>query len=487
MLSFEEYAAHDALDLAGLVRAGDVSAAELMECALSAFETRDETVNAVVIRRDELARKDAAAAPGSTAFGGVPFLAKDVNVAVAGWPMTFASRYFSDAAPAATDSVLAARWRAAGLVVAGRTNTPEFATDFVCEPELYGPTLNPWDPARTPGGSSGGAAAAVAAGLVPMAHASDSGGSIRVPAACCGVFGFKPTSGLVATGAPIGPLVGGLNCDHVVTRSVRDSAALLDRIAGPEPGAPTAFAAPAGRFLDAARTPPRALRIGLCPLAPCGRSATAEITAALHEAGMLLAGMGHQVTDWSWPAGCDPYAPAAAFWTEEIAFALDERRAELGRAPAGDEVGPVIRWASERAARADGSHRVRMRQAAWDIRRRMARAMQDVDVLMTPVLAEPPLQTGLLSHLAARDLEAWQARSTAFAPFTEIFNLTGQPAMSVPLFQTGTGLPLGIQFAARVGDDLALMALAGDLERARPWPRLASPRPWSADLEAPAG
>jgi len=469
MLSFEEYAARDALDLAELVRRGEVTPAEVMNCALAAFDSRDTALNAVVIRNDDLAMSDAAAPPDG-AFRGVPFLAKDVNVAVAGWPMTHACRYFADAAPDDTDSALAARWRAAGLVVAGRSNTPEFATDFVCEPELYGPTRSPWNPERTPGGSSGGAAAAVAAGLVPMAHASDSGGSIRVPAACCGVFGFKPSSGLVATGAPIGPLVGGLNCDHVVSRSVRDSAALLDLTAAPEPGTPRAFARPDGSFLDAVAEPPDRLRIGLCAQAPSGHAATPEIAARLHEAGELLAGMGHEVTQWSWPPGCDPYEAATALWTEEVAFAIVTREADLGRPPAEEELGDLIRWALEEAARSNGAHRVAMRKAAWDIRRRVAAAMRDVDVLLTPVVAEPPLPTGLLSDLAARDFTAWQDRSTAFAPFTEIFNLTGQPAMSVPLSVTDDGLPLGVQLAARVGGDRTLMSLAGALERARPWP-----------------
>ena len=472
MLSFEEYSKRDALELAGLVRAGEITAPELMDTALAAIGTRGAELNAVVIRDDALARTEAAAAPTDTPFAGVPFLPKDINVAVAGWPMTYASRYFADVPPADKDSVLAARWRKAGLVVAGRTNMPEFAAEFVCEPELYGPTRNPWNLGRTPGGSSGGAAAAVAAGLVPMAHASDSGGSIRVPAACCGIFGFKPTSGLVATGASIGPLVNGLNCDHVVTRTVRDSAALLDLTAGPEPGMSTAFAAPATQFLDAAGRPPRRLRIGLCPQAPCGHNATAEITDHLQEAGALLAEMGHDVEEWSWPTGCDPYEPASVLWTEEIAFFFDQRRTELGRPPSDDELGRIIHLALEQAARIDGLQRVRMQQAAWDIRRRVAQAMRDTDVLMTPVIAEPPLTTGLLSNIRGLDLDAWHKRSNNFAPFTEIFNMTGQPAMSVPLFRTSDGMPLGIQFAGRVGEDCTLMALAGELERRHPWPHL---------------
>ena len=244
MLGREEYRARDAVGLAALVRSGEVTAREVLEAAVAEIERLDPALNAVVMRNYDKARDDAGAVDRDTPLAGVPFPAKDVNVDVAGFPTTWACRFFADAPAQTRDSLLVSRWRAAGMVVPARTNTPEFATEFVCEPELYGPTANPWDRTRTPGGSSGGAAAAVASGMVPMAHATDSGGSIRVPAGCCGVFGFKPSSGLVATGSEYGPLVGGLNCDHAVTWTVRDSAALLDATAGPEVGAPTAYARP---------------------------------------------------------------------------------------------------------------------------------------------------------------------------------------------------------------------------------------------------
>ena len=223
----DEYRARDALGLAGLVRSGDVTAREVLEAAIGEIERLDPALNAVVMRNYEKARDDADAVDRAAPLAGVPFPAKDVNVHVAGFPTTWACRFFADAPAQAADSLLVARWRAAGLVVPARTNTPEFATEFVCEPELYGPTANPWDRTRTPGGSSGGAAAAVASGMVPMAHATDSGGSIRVPAGCCGVFGFKPSSGLVAIGSEYGPLVGGLNCDprdHPVGARLRRAA-----------------------------------------------------------------------------------------------------------------------------------------------------------------------------------------------------------------------------------------------------------------------
>src|SRR6056297_4030320 len=294
MLSFEEYAARDATDLAELIRSGQITAAEAMDRALAAFDSLDGQINAVVIRDDAQARAEATAAPADTAFAGLPFLAKDVNVAVAGWPLTNACRYFASAAPAAVDSALAARWRAAGLVVAGRSNTPEFATDYVCEPEFYGATRNPWAPGRTPGGSSGGSAAAVAAGMVPMAHANDGGGSSRVPASECGLVGLKPSRGRVSKGPLIGDAWAGATIDGVVSRSVRDSAAMLDVISGRRVGDPYSAAPPAQPFAHEDGVDPGSLRIGLAP-SHAGVDTHAECAAAVDEAGALLERLGHRV------------------------------------------------------------------------------------------------------------------------------------------------------------------------------------------------
>ncbi|MCC5968511.1 MAG: amidase [Pararhodobacter sp.] len=474
MLNPDEYRAHDALGLAALVRDGEVTSAELVECALAAIDHHDPVLNAVILRDDALAREDALTPPANAPLAGVPFLVKDINVDVAGWPLTHACRFFAGAAPARADSQLARRWREAGLITVGRTNTPEFATDFACEPELYGPTLNPWDTSRTPGGSSGGAAAAVAAGMVPMAHASDSGGSIRVPASCCGLFGFKPTSGLVASGADIGPLVGGLNCDHVISWSVRDCAAMLDYTAGPADGAPTAWARPGDGFLRAIDLPPQGLRIGLCATAPSGQKPTAEIAAMLMQTGALLESMGHDIIPFDWPENIDPIDVAAAIWTSEIALAMEQRAKLLGRAPRADEVGPLVRYSLDQAAYHSALDMARMRLQRWDIRRRVAQATASFDMVLTPVTAETAVPSGLLGGLSERSFDDWAARSAAFAPYTEIFNLTGQPAMSVPLHQGADGLPVGMQLAARVGEDALLLRLARQLEQASPW---ASRRP----------
>ena len=477
MLGREEYRARDAVGLAGLVRSGKVTAREVLEAAIAEIERLDPALNAVVIRNYEKAREDADAVDRRAPLAGVPFPAKDVNVHVAGFPTTWACRFFADAPAEADDSLLVARWRAGGMVVPARTNTPEFATEFVCEPELYGPTANPWDRSRTPGGSSGGAAAAVASGMVPMAHASDSGGSIRVPAGCCGVFGFKPSSGLVATGSEYGPLVGGLNCDHAITRSVRDSAALLDATAGPESGAPVPWAAPTGSFLAALDRPVGAIRIGVATVSPSGRAPASEIEEKLEATASLLADLGHSVRPWTWPISDDVCDAATVFWAGELAAAVADRAEALGRAPRVGELGPLVARCVDEAERLNTIRVMQARRTIRDWQVRMARAMADFDVLLTPVTAEPPLTTGHLAACMEKGLEVWNQRSWRFAPYTEVFNVTGQPAMSVPLHQDADGLPVGMHFAGRVGEDARLLRLARQLEEAAPWTRRRPPDP----------
>ena len=469
MLGREEYRARDAVGLAGLVRSGEVTAREVLEAAIAEIERLDPALNAVVMRSYDKARDDADGVGRGAPLAGVPFPAKDVNVNVAGFPTTHACRFFADSPAHSADSALVSRWRAAGMVVPVRTNTPEFATEFVCEPELYGPTANPWDRTRTPGGSSGGAAAAVASGMVPMAHATDSGGSIRVPAGCCGVFGFKPSSGLVATGSELGPLVGGLNCDHAITWTVRDSAALLDATAGPETGAPVPWAAPAGSFLEALDRPVGPLRIGVVAAAPGGQAPAADIAGKVELTARLLEDLGHPVRPWAWPIAEDAYDAAFVFWAGELAAVVADRAEAIGRSPRDGELGPLVAWSVAAAARLDATQVMRARSAMRTLQVRMAEAMTGIDVLLTPVAGEPPLETGVLGACMEKGLDVWNERSARFAPYTETFNITGQPAMSVPLHQGADGLPVGMHFAGRVGEDALLLRLARQLEEAAPW------------------
>lgn len=470
MLTRDEYREQDALGLAALVRSGEVTAGEVLDCALREIDRLNPALNAIVQRNDDQARAGAARVDPALPLAGVPFPAKDVNVDVLGMRTTHACRFFADAPVADADSVLVRRWRAAGLVVTGKTNTPEFATDFGCEPEFYGPTLNPWDRTRTPGGSSGGAAAAaVAAGMVPMAHASDSGGSIRAPASCCGVFGFKPGSGVVATGSPLGALVGGLNSDHAITRTVRDCAALLDATAGPEMAASTPYGAAPG-YLAGLEQPVGRLRIGVTELSPAGTRATADICARVQETAARLSDMGHEVVEWDWPRLTDDvFDLATVFWASEIAAVVETHADRIGRRPAAGDLGPLIEWSLARAGSLSSVDVVRARAGLRQVQQVMHGAWQGMDVLMSPVLSESPLPSGLLTDLVNRDVEAWIDRAWKFAPYPEIFNITGQPAMSVPLQTGADGMPVGIHFAAPVGQDGLLLRLAAQLEQAMPW------------------
>lgn len=467
MLSPQEYRRYDATGLAGLVQRGDVTPTELLDAARTEIERLNPVLNAVTEQNFDLARADCetlsreklAAMP----FAGVPYLAKDINVDIAGFQTTHACRFFADVAPAQHDTLLARRWKAAGLIVLGRSNTPEFATEFTCEPDLFGPTLNPWDRTRTPGGSSGGAAAAVASCMVPMAHGSDSGGSIRVPAACCGLFGFKPSSGLIASGSHLGALVGGLNVDHVISRSVRDSAAMLAAMSGPEEFAYVPHSMPISEPL------PQSLKIGVVATAPDGTQPTGEIADRLAQARALLEDLGHHTIDWQWPQNIDAWDCAQNLWAAEMALLIEARADVLGRPPQEDELGVAVRWVLEDIRARSALDMARSRVQITAIQRQMARAMRPVDLLMLPVTAEPPLPSGMLSQLAREDIAAWAPRSVAFAPYTEVFNITGGPAMSVPLYEGDDGLPIGIQFAGTVGRDGLLLALAAALEEARPW------------------
>ena len=469
MLSSKEYQSMDAVGLADLARAAEISAPELLECALREIDAINPQLNAVVMRNDERSRLQAQVVDTSLPLAGVPFLAKDINVDIKHYRTTHACRFFADSELKQADSTLVKRWREAGLIIIGRTNTPEFATDFGCEPELYGPTKNPWDLNLTPGGSSGGAAAAVASGIVPMAHATDSGGSIRAPASCCGVFGFKPSGGLVATGSPLGHLVGGLNSDHVVTRSVRDSAAMLDVTAGADVGNPAVYPHLAHSYLSTLDKPLAPLRIGVTQYSPTGLTATTEICNKLIETTILLESLGHEVIEWEWPDDSDPCDVASVFWMAELSAVIDRHANAIGRLPTEDDLGPVVFAAWKNAKNVSSVDMVNARIKLRTLQNAMAAALENIDVLFTPVVSEAPLPTGLLTQLVNQDADAWMERAWRFAPYLEIFNVTGQPAMSVPLHVDQAGLPVGMHFVGSVGNDAGLLQLARQLEQASPW------------------
>lgn len=484
---FADYDEHDALGLAELVKQGQVSAAELLETAIARLEKVNPTLNAVVHTTYAPARA-AAERPVAGPFQGVPFLIKDLIQDIAGQPTVGGSRFWRGWV-ADRDSELVRRYRAAGLIFFGKTNTPENGLMPVTEPEVFGPTRTPWDTGRTSGGSSGGAGAAVASGVVPMAHGGDGGGSIRIPAACCGVFGLKPTRGRTPTGPGASEQWNGFAIEHVLSRSVRDSAAALDAVRGAEDIAP--YHAPhfAGRYLDEVAKAPGKLRIGFHAEPAMPSDVHPDCVAAVHEVAQLCEELGHHVEEVR-PA-FEPMELAMAFYTvvaSQTAAEIHEGEAIRGRKarPADYE---TATWLSGQMGRvftgADYAIALRRLQAEA---RRLVHRLGDYDLVLTPTLGQPPVKLGALKpsgpEAVVQDLvkkanlraplrlpgllEKTVAEVFDFIPFTPVANFTGQPAMSVPLVWKG-GLPIGTMFTARFGDDATLFRLARQLEEARPW------------------
>lgn len=487
MAAFSEYAEYDGLGLAALVAKGEVHPRELVAAAVERIELHNPQLNAVIQPMFDAGRGAAESALHRGPFAGVPFLLKDLTVDYAGVPTRSGSRSRDDYVPRAS-SELVERQQRAGLIVVGKTNTPEFGLAPVTEPELFGPTRNPWDPSRTAGGSSGGSAAAVAARLVPLAHGSDGGGSIRIPASACGVFGLKPTRGRT----PVGPHVGegwfGLSVEHALTRSVRDSAALLDATHGPDAGAPYSAPSPQRPFLEEVGADPGRLRIAFSRRPLFGTSMDPDCIAAVEEAARLCEELGHHVAEAS-PAidrqrGLEAFTLLAA-----AGAAVDIVHTEelTGRRPRPDDY-ELITWILLQVARKTGADRLAW---AWNEVRMMGRLVagffEEYDVLLTSTLAQPPWEHGSLDptprqRMLLRALRTFPARPVLRGlfrqmsaeilepiPNTPLFNMTGQPAASLPLIWNDQGLPVGVQFATRFGDEATLFRLSAQLESARPW------------------
>ncbi len=467
----QEYTTHDATALAELVRRGEVTPLELVDAAIERIEALNATLNAVVEKGYAAARAGAASAVRSAPLGGVPFLAKDMNIEVAGLHLTASCRALASLPAATVDAPLAARWREAGLAILGRTNTPEWAGEFVTEPTWRGPTRNPWDLARSPGGSSGGAAAAVASGMVPIAHGTDSGGSIRVPAAACGLVGLKPSRGWVPVGPHHDELAGGFDCEHVLTRSVRDSALMLDLTASPEPTSRYPWRTPEVPFVRALAGALPRLRIGLALRAPGGLAPADAIGAAVEDIASHLARAGHQLVPFEYPEGAGIAEAGAVIWMTAIAEEIDYWSARLGRLLQPEELEALTRASIEAGNRWSAVDYVRARRAATRATGAMALSFESIDVLLLPTTATLPPLTGTIDgRTNAFSLERWNELSYQYAPYTELFNITGQPAISLPLAEAGVeGLPIGVQFAAPLGHDARLLNLAAWLERERPW------------------
>ncbi|MEO6801476.1 MAG: amidase [Rhodanobacter sp.] len=489
---FKEYLQHDATGLAELIARGEVSAGEVLEAALSRAAEVDPQLAAICISMEGIARQRAQAALHGP-FAGVPFLLKDLGQDYAGVPSTSGSRALRHWVPPQHAEVVR-RFLDAGLVVFGKTATPEFGLRAETAPRIWErPTRNPWDPARTPGGSSGGSAAAVAAGIVPAAGASDGGGSIRIPASYCGLFGLRPSRGRVSSGPGQAEVWDGASSQHVVSRSVRDSARLLDVIAGTASGDPFAIADPARPFGDAINRPPRALRIGYCTDSPLGTPVHADCVRAVLHTAKLLTGLGHSV---------EPAAPAydgKALARSYLSMYFGQTAASVARARkltgASDRVFELETRVLALLGRTLGAGDYVAERLRWnDYARALGQFHQSYDLYLTPTTAQPPNRIGELTtppaqRAAASVVLALQAgrlllkggmvdqlltTSLQRVPFTQLSNLTGTPSMSVPLHWApvesgGAELPFGVQFVARFGDEATLLQLAAQLEQAQPW------------------
>ncbi len=468
MAAFAEYQDYDGLGLAELVARGEVTAEEVYEAASGRIEARNPAVNAVCLRLDDQADAALAAGLPDGPFKGVPILIKDLNAPVADSVLSNGSRFFADQ-HSDHDSELVARYRRAGLVICGKSSTPEFGINVSTEPTLFGATRNPWNPERTAGGSSGGAAAAAASGMVPLAHASDGGGSIRIPASCCGLFGLKPTRARNPMGPDRGEGWSGLAHEHVISRSVRDSAAMLDATEGADAGAPYVAPAKARPFLDEVGADPGRLKIALLTTRPNTEPVADEVRAAVVDSAKLLAQLGHEVVE-DQPEVEDELV-GTAFMTivsANVANLVAGREAELGRRAGGNDLEKVSLAMVEAGRRTSGPDYAAAIQALHKAGRRIAPFFERYDVLLTPTLAKPPVAIGELAT-ETDDMAAYRERLFGFSPFTSLFNVSGQPACTVPLHWSETGLPMGSQLVAAYGNEALLFRLAAQLESARPW------------------
>jgi len=477
------------MSLAQLVRDGQVSARELVAAAIERIEALNPQLNAVVHCMYDGAVKQADAPRSDGAFDGVPFMLKDLLSWYAGEPITSGSRLFKGWIPP-HDTEMVRRYRKAGVIVVGKTNTPEFGITPYTEPELFGPVRNPWDPMLSTGGSSGGSAAAVASGMVPWAGGGDGGGSIRIPASCCGIFGLKPTRGRTPVGPVAGELWQGAVVEHCLTRSVRDSAAMLDSVAGPETGAPYHTAPPLRPFLKEVTTAPGRLRAAFTSSPMLGHTVHDDCKAALEDAVHLMESLGHDVIEAEPPIDREEFN--RAFLTVvcgEIRADLLQAKMLIGRAATRHDV-EYTTWALNLlGASLSAGAFVRADRYLKSAARHIGEFFETVDVLVTPTMAIPPFPIGslqppaheravlrMLGRLRAggilrlmRALEQSADKIFDAIPYTPQFNVTGQPAMSVPLYWNARNLPIGIHVVGKYGDEATLFRLAGQLEKARPW------------------
>ncbi|MBS0470422.1 MAG: amidase [Proteobacteria bacterium] len=466
----DEYQQHDAVGLAELVRKREVSADELLDAAVARLDRVNDTLNVVIDRFEGEARQAIRDGLPDGPLKGVPFLVKDIGVWMKGHPTAAGSRLLKQSPPVQADSALIAAYRRAGLVLFGKTNTPEFGAAAVTESPAFGIARNPWALDRTCGGSSGGSASAVAAGVVPAAHGNDGGGSIRIPASCCGLFGLKPSRGRVSP-APLGDSWNGFAINHALTRTVRDSAALLDASCQTVSGDNNFLPPPLTLFVQEVGRDPGRLRVGFVPeMLMSAAPMDPEVSAALADAARLCASLGHEVEETKIEADFfGVRTKANAILSANMAQMLKVFGDARGRPVTEDEVESVVWIVSQDGLALSGMEMAEAFGAVYQFNRAIGAMFDRYDVLLMATLGQMPVKVGDLSITSITDKDAYTEALYRFIPNTQPFNISGATAMSVPLGWSKNGLPIGIQFVARNGNEALLLRLAGQLELARPW------------------
>src|SRR6478672_13243639 len=465
-MAFKEYGKYDAVGLAELVRKKDVTARELLDEAIARNAKVDPQINAVVVKHYDYAERQIERGLPDGPFSGVPFLLKDLDP-LAGTRTPFGASVLQDFA-AFHNGTLVQRFLDTGVSIFGMSSSPEFGLMPTTESRLHGPTRNPWNLEHSSGGSSGGAAAAVAARILPVAHASDGGGSIRIPASASGVFGLKPSRARNPLGPDRGEGWGGLSCGHVVSISVRDSAAMLDAVHGPEPSSPYVAPAPERPFAQEVGRDPGRLRIVFTDNSPYGDAIDPEIAAATREVAALLAGLGHEVEDRAPVLAADPAVVMATITSTSTALNLRLAEQRFGRAMTDRDFERLTLASAQNGQKATATDYAAAQLTAFQVSRDLRTFFETCDVFLCPTLCLPPLRIGELDTMS-EDLSHIAPILRRYMPATSMFNMSGQPAMSVPLAWNSAGLPLGMMFAARFGDEATLFRLAAQLEQERPW------------------
>jgi amidase len=469
-MRLDEYAKHDALGLAELVRRGETTPAELRDAALEGIARVNPAINAVLQILADRSKASIEAGVPDGPFRGVPFLIKELMCHAEGVPLDFGSR-LAKGICFGHDTELMARFRRAGLVLVGTTQTPEMGYNPTTETVLHGPVHNPWMRGRSAGGSSGGSGAAVAAGIVPIAHANDGGGSIRIPASCNGLVGLKPTRDRVPNGPDSSDPLFGWGVELAVSRTVRDTAAMLDAVSGPDLGAPSHPVPPARPFLEEVGAKPGRLRIAFTTKPASGKTIDPECVTAVERTAKLLEEMGHQLVEAQPPLDWDAYLRAAhPVWAAFTARGVDTIAQLTGRKPSLDTLEAATFACYQDGKRLLATELLQGLEYANTLSRAFGHFFEQHDMLLTPTIARRPVPHGEMDQNKA-GITAWEWTQHAFdlVPFTPAFNTTGQPAISLPLHWSADGLPIGVQFAARFGEEAALLRLAAQLEEARPW------------------